>query len=167
MICDFWKSLKLFIKVEMEQQDCESMNFEEMVQRAVNAEAKAGLKSSTMVRNLDARCPSGHRLSHNISYKVQTQGFSYKDSLHSEKSKNKYQKPAAPRGNAAKPANKKDNKKRLQWRRREQNKQIPATGNTTKASKKKKKRRNSSKITYFNCNKKGNFASNCLKPSKN
>ena len=33
----------------MEQQDRESMDFEEMVQRAVNAKAKAGLRSSTMV----------------------------------------------------------------------------------------------------------------------
>ena len=56
----------------MEQQDWESIDFEEMVQRAVNAKAKAGLRSSTMDRDLDTCCPRGHRLFHNTSSKVQT-----------------------------------------------------------------------------------------------
>ena len=72
MICYFRESFKASIKIEMEQQDRESMDFEEMVQRAVNAKAKAGLRSSTMVRDLDVRCPRGHHLSHNTSSKVQT-----------------------------------------------------------------------------------------------
>ena len=55
------------------------MNFEEMVQKAVNAEAKAGLRSSTMVRELDARCPRGHRPSHNTFLKVQTQETTAKE----------------------------------------------------------------------------------------
>ena len=49
------------------------MNFEEMIQRAVNAEAKTGLRSSTMVWDFDAHCLRGHRPSHNTSLKVQTQ----------------------------------------------------------------------------------------------
>ena len=44
-----------------------------MVQRVVNAKTKTGLKSSTMVWELDTRCPRGYRLSHNTSLKVQTQ----------------------------------------------------------------------------------------------
>ena len=44
-----------------------------MVQRAVNAKAKAGLRSSIMVQNADFRCPRGHRPSQNTSAKVQTQ----------------------------------------------------------------------------------------------
>ena len=70
MICYFREGLKPSIKVEMEQQDQESMDFEEMVQRAVNVEAKVGLRSSTMVRELDARCPRGHRPSYNTSSKM-------------------------------------------------------------------------------------------------
>ena len=54
----------------MEQQDWESMDFEEMVQRAVNAEAKAGLRSSTMVRDSDIRCPKDHRPSNSTVAKV-------------------------------------------------------------------------------------------------
>ena len=49
MIYYFWKDLKPLIKVEIEKQDWESMNFEEMVQKAVNAEAKVGLRFSIMV----------------------------------------------------------------------------------------------------------------------
>ena len=49
MIYYFRNGFKPFIKVKMEQEDRESVNFEEMVQRAINAEAKAGLKSTIMV----------------------------------------------------------------------------------------------------------------------
>ena len=49
MICYFREDLKLSIKVKIEQQDWESVNFEEIVQKAVNVEVKAGLRSSTMV----------------------------------------------------------------------------------------------------------------------
>ena len=58
----------------MEQQDRESINFEEMVQKAVNAEAKAGLRFSSMVRNSDIHCSRGHRPSNCTAAKVQTQG---------------------------------------------------------------------------------------------
>ena len=72
MICYFRKGLKPSIQVKMEQQDREFMDFKDMVQKAVNAEAKAGLRFSTMVRDSDARCPKGHHPSYNTSSKVQT-----------------------------------------------------------------------------------------------
>ena len=72
MICYFQEGLQPSIKVKIEQQDWESVNFEEMVQRAVNAEAKAGLKSTTMIQNSDIRCPRGYRPSNNTTSKVQT-----------------------------------------------------------------------------------------------
>ena len=118
------------------------MDFEEMVQRAINAEAKTGLRSSTMVRDLDACCPRGHCLSYNTSSKVQSQGC--KDSSCSEEPKSKDPKLAPSHDNAAKPAKKEDRKnkkKKLQNRRWERNKQTPATGDNIEALKKKKKRR--------------------------
>ena len=167
MICYFWEGFKSSIKVEMEQQDRKSINFEEMVQKAINTEAKAGLRSSTMVRDLNAHCRRGHHLSHNFSSKVQTQDSSHKDSPRSEESKNKDLKPALSRGNAAEPAKKEDKKKNLQGHRREWNKQTPAIGNNTEAPKEKKKRHDPSKITCFNCNKKSYYARDYTKPPKN
>ena len=70
MICYFREGLKPSIKIEIKQQNREFMDFEEMVQKVVNAEAKAGLKSSTMVRGSDIHYLWGHRLSYNTSSKV-------------------------------------------------------------------------------------------------
>ena len=145
----------------MEQQDRESMDFEEMVQRAINAEAKAGLRSSTMIQKSDARCPRGHRPSHNTSSKVQTQRTIAKEPR-SEESKPKDPKPAPSRDNAAEPAKKEDRKekkKRLRNQRREHTgEQTPATRVNTEALKKKLKAR------CFNCNKKGHYTNECTKP---
>ena len=63
----------------MEQQDWESVNFEEMMQKAVKAKTKAGLRSSTMVQDSDIRCPKGHCLSNNTTSKMQIQGIIAKD----------------------------------------------------------------------------------------
>ena len=54
------------------------MDFEEMMQKAVNAKAEAGLKPSIMVWKSDAHYPRGHRPSHNTFSKVQTQGTTAK-----------------------------------------------------------------------------------------
>ena len=70
MICYFREGLKPSIKVEIEQQDRESIDFKEIVQRTVNAEAKAGLRSSTIVRGLDIRYPRGHRYSNTTASKL-------------------------------------------------------------------------------------------------
>ena len=59
-----------------------------MVQKAVNAEAKTGLKSSIMVQNTDFCCFRGHHLFQNTSAKVQTQGLTTKE-FKPEKSKPK------------------------------------------------------------------------------
>ena len=96
------------IKVEIEQQDRESMGFEEMVQKAVNAEAKAGLRSSTIVQDSDVRCPRGHRPSHNTSSNMQTQGS--KDSSRSKEPKSEDLKPAPSYDDAAEAAKKEDRK---------------------------------------------------------
>ena len=43
------------------------------MQKTVNAKVKAGLKSSTIVQDSDARCFRGHRSSNNTASKMQTQ----------------------------------------------------------------------------------------------
>ena len=127
MICYFREGLKPSIKVEIEQQDRETIDFEEIVQRAVNAEAKAGLKSSAMVRNSDIHCPRGHYPSNNTASKMQTQGTSAKEPR-PEESRPKEAKPvkkkasAPPRTNAAKSSeqgkkDRKDKKRRFRERK--------------------------------------------------
>ena len=101
---------------------------------------------------------------------MQTQGT--KDLFCPKETKSKDPKSALSRDNAAelpKKDNRKDKKKRFRGQRREYTgewkEQTPATNvNTTNVSKKKKKRRDVSEITCFNCDKKGHFASNCIKP---
>ena len=51
-----------------------------MVQRAINAEAKTGLKSMIMVQDLDIRCLQGHYPSNSIALKMQTKEIIVKDS---------------------------------------------------------------------------------------
>ena len=103
MICYFWKSFKLSIKVKIKQQDWESMNFKEIVQRAVNAKAKAGLKSSTMVQDLDICYLRGYRSSNSTALKVQTQKTITKD-FHPEKPKVKKTRPTLSWAKASKPS---------------------------------------------------------------
>ena len=170
MIRYFWEGLKPSIKVKMEQQDQASTSFEGMIQKTVNVEAKAGLRSTIMVQDLYAHCPRGHRSSYNTFIKVQTQGS--KDSSRPKEMKLKDLKSTPSRDNAAelpKKDDNKDKKKRFQDQRREytgeQKEQTPATNiNTTNISKKKKKRRDVSEITCFNYDKKGHFASDCIEP---
>ena len=107
-----------------------------MVQKAVNAKTKVGLRSSTMVRDLDAHYPRGHRPSHNTSSKVQSQGSNNKDSSRFKEPKPKDLKLASPHDDAAaEPAKKedrKDKKKRFRGQKREytgeRKEQTPATG---------------------------------------
>ena len=80
MICYFREGLKLSIKIEIEQQDQESVNFEEIMQKTINAEAKVGLRSSTMVQDLDIYYSKSHCPSNNIATKVQIQETTVKDS---------------------------------------------------------------------------------------
>ena len=150
----------------MEQQDRESIDFEEIVQRTVNAEAKAGLRSSSMVRDSDIRCPRGHRPSNSVAAKVQTQGS--KDS-HPEEPKVKEVRPT--RAEASEPSKqaRKEKKKKRHQERQDKDQTLASTANATEVQKKKKKNRDQdvSKVTYFNCDKKGQCASTCTKPPKN
>ena len=84
------------------------MNFEEMMQKAVNMEGKVGLRSNTMVRDSDTCCPRSDRLFHNTSLKMQTQGS--KDSSRSKKPKPKNPKPVPSYDNAVELVKKEDKK---------------------------------------------------------
>ena len=120
MICYFRKGFKSSIKFEIKQQNRESMNFEEMVQRAINMEAKAGLRSSIMVRDLDICCLRGYRSSNNITSKMQTQRTTAKNS-HPEESKVKEARLTLSQAKASKPFEqiRKEKKKKKHQERRD------------------------------------------------
>ena len=166
MICYFWKGLKPSIKIKIEQQDRKSVNFEEIVQKAINVEAKAGIRSTIIVWDSDICCSQGHCSSNNTALKLQTKGITAKDSSRPEEPKTKDLKSVPPRDNTAQPAKKEDKQKRFkcQWERTRKTKRIPVTSNNTGNAAKKKKKCDTSKITYFNCNKKSHNASNYTKP---
>ena len=150
------------------------MNFEEIVQRAVNTEAKAGLKSSIMVQDLDIRCLRNYRIFNSSASKVQTQETIAKNSSSPKKPKTKETKSV--RTDVAEPLeqDKKDKKDRWNKKRRfrehrwdhteEQKKQTPATStNVTDAGSKKKY----ANITCYNYDKKGHYLKSCPKPPRN
>ena len=155
----------------MEQQDRESMNFEEMVQKAVNAKAKAGLRSSTMVRESDARCPRGHRPSHNTSSKVQTQGTTAKEPR-TEESRPKEAKSTdtPPRSESAEPGKTSRTDKKREYlekkKKQDQKNNTPAAGDNANAVEVGEKKKRDDNRCY-NCQKKGHFSRNCLEPQKN
>ena len=150
-----------------------------MVQKAVNTEVKAGLRSSIMVRKSDARCPRGHCPSHNTSSKVQTQGIIAKEP-HTKESRLKVTKqadgkaPAPPRSKSIEPGKTFRTDKRREYLEKKKKKldrknNTPATGNNANAIKvgEKKKRDDQGDGRCYNCQKKGHFSRNCLEPSKN
>ena len=169
MICYFREGLKLSIKVEMEQQDRESMDFEEMVQRTVNAKAKTGLKSSTMVQESDIHCPSGHRPSHNTSLKVQTQETTTKKPRPKESRLKKAKltngkAPAPPRSDE--PAKPNHKKKKRELLKKKKDSTSTSRVNAIEG-KKKQSLGNTSQVTCYNCQNKGHFANKCPKLPKN
>ena len=124
-----------------------------MIQKAVNAKAKAGLKSSTMVRDSDIYCLWGHRPSHNTSLKVQTQETTAKK-LYTKESRPKKMKLI--NGKTFAPSRSDESvklnhiKKKRKWLKKKKN-SILATGNNAIESKKKLTPGDTSQVTYYNC----------------
>ena len=61
MIRCFLESLKPSARAQMDTRGRDLNSWEEAVEKAVNAEAKAMLQSSANTRNMDSRCPRGNR----------------------------------------------------------------------------------------------------------
>ena len=105
------------------------MDFEEMVQKVVNAEVKAGLRFSAMVRDLDIRCFRGHCSSNSTASKVKTQGTTvkkpYSEEFRPKEAKSAKKKaPILPQTNVAESLeqgkkDRKDKKRRFQKYRRD------------------------------------------------
>ena len=138
-----------------------------MVQQAINAKAKVGLRSSIMIRDSDIYCPRGYHPSNAIfSAKMWTQRNTAKE-YHSKEPKPKEVKPA----NGKTPTllcfdkfvklNCQEKKKEYWKKKKDQNNFTLAIGDNPTENKKKKDNKK-----CYNCLKKGDIAKNCLEPLK-
>ena len=170
MVRYFEEGLKPSIKAEMDQDATHLDDYEELVSKAVRAEAKAGLRPSSYVREADLQVLQGSRPTH-TAHKVQTQGAVTRG----DESKTKA--PASTPAQDSEPSDKarKDKKKRHHGARRSsrepKDSSTPASiVNKAKvggSGQRRKNKKDLSGVTYFNCNKKGHFSNKCPEPPKN
>ncbi len=143
----------------------EDMPWDDLIRAANKAEARAKIQRST---HLDQQCPKGKR--------------SLKMSLNSRDDQAKKAKAILTKAKASPPASdqletpKKIRKeKKKKWQRKERARKDPKEGSPAPAAsrsnvvqatggQKKKKARDASEVTYYSCNKKGHYASDCSKP---
>ena len=149
MVRYFEEGLKPSIKAEMDQDASHLDDYEELVAKAVRAEAKAGLRPSSYVRETDQQVSRGNRPAHTIAHKIQTQG-AMKDHCR-DKSKAKASVPTLTRN--SEPSNKarKDKKKKQHKAKRDS---TPATGVNKAEVGDHRAKKDISEISCYNCNKK-------------
>ena len=70
----FEEGLKSSIKAEIDRDATYLDDYEELMSKAIRAEAKAGLRPSSYVRKTDQQVLQGNRPAHTTVHKVQTQG---------------------------------------------------------------------------------------------
>lgn len=145
MIRFFREGLKPSIKAQMEQRGRELDSWKELVEKAIDAEAKAGRQPTSFVREIDQRCPWDNRPAHTTAAKAPTQGSSSMRDPRVEEPKSKPQEPKSSpsshplRSKNVEASEKKARKDKKKWRH--QKGSTPTTGfNTTEASGNKKKK---------------------------
>ena len=75
----FREGLKPSVKTQMEQRGWELDSWEQLIEKAIEAEAKAGLQPSFILREMDQRCPRGNRPAHTTVAKSQASASSARD----------------------------------------------------------------------------------------
>ena len=158
MIRYFEKGLKPSIKAEMDQDTTHMDNFEELVAKAVRAEAKAVLKPSSYIQETDIQVLQGNWLSHIIVHKIQTQwAVNCEDK---SRGKHPVSTPTSTSTQDPEPSNKaRKNKKKKQHKdkrdSRESRDTLASRVNAAEVGDKKRRRKkkDSKEVTCYNCNK--------------
>ena len=180
MIRYFREGFRSSIRAEMEQRGRKLDSFKELVEKAVNAEAKAALRPRFYAWETDQHCPRDSRPAHSTTAKAQGQGSSMKDPR-VEKPRSKLQKPKSStpqqQAEAFKKAHKEKKKKGQQYGRDCQEGFTPTTGvNAAQPGEPKKKNddknrdcsdrtaRDLSQVKCYNCQKMGHYSRKCLEP---
>ena len=176
MIQYFRECLRPSVRVEMEERGRELDSFKELVEKTVDAEAKAALRPRSYARKTNQYCLWGSRP---LAAKASTQGQPMKDPRVEEpKSRPQESKAPAPqRPDSAETSEKARKEKKKNDRRNKKDRRAregspPATGvNTTDADDSRKKRsgsnrRDPSEVVCYNCNKKGHYSNKCPEPPK-
>ena len=150
MIQYFQEGLRPSVRAQLDTQSRDLDSWEEAIEKAVNAKAKALLQSSTSTRNIDSRCPWENRpakkLEKNSGGKNKSTNFVPADTSNSKQSSSIQQTSSA--------HPKKDYRGGL-WRERRRDQNSPAMGiNDTLQNKKV----DLSQIDCFQYRKKGHYA---------
>ena len=167
----FREGLRPSIKAQIEQRGREHDSWEELVKKAIDAEAKASLQPPSILREMDQRCPRGNRPAHSTVAK--SQASSTRDPR--DDPVEKPPPPSAPKPSNSSPAGSSETSDKKAWREKKKHRRLdqqwdqgrkdtsftPATGANSGT------RKDMSQITCFNCNKKGHYSRNCSEPRKN
>ena len=171
MLRYFQEGLKPSVLAELEHRDLELESFDQMVKKAVDAEAKSALRPRSSTKEMDQHCPRGNRPANS----TKSQGSTMKDPRSEEPKVRGTEAPPGPQRSESSEKARKEKKK--EQRRRDQERRegsTPASGvNTAQTGephqKKKKKRsdkapRDTSQVKCCNCQKHGHYANKCLEP---
>lgn len=174
----FREGLKPSIRAQMEQRGRELDSWTEIVEKSVDAEAKASLLPTSFLRKIDQRVPRGHRPNSN---RANIQAPSMKDPR-VEEPKARTQEPTPQRSENAGASEKvrKEKKKNQRYGRdrRQQEGSTPATGvnaaptgepNPKRNDDKTRNRsdrtaRDLSQVKCYNCQKMGHYSRKCPEP---
>ncbi len=158
----FREGLRLSIQAQLDHRGRDLDGWEEVVKKADDVEAKANLQPPFYVRDINPRCPKGHRLSsrkdkEDTYRELQNEAFKDKDKAKSHSSSTSANQPQTQ-------ASKKDNR----GRQGGHGGGHPATGvNATEVAKKDKTSKDLSHIECYTCHQKGHYTTKCSGKPKN